>query len=94
MKNKKLKVEMFGNEDWVETEFLNNTNKELVETIIKENLIRKVKAQGYSPISEPVVVEDRYLKRIGEGFMPVSNKEDSKITVLRTTVKAVKAVQL
>ena len=90
VKKKKLRIQMFGTEDWVETEFLNNAQTKLVETILKENLLLKVKGQGYSPISQPVVIEDRYLKKIGKNFMPVPNKTDSKITVFRTTLKAIK----
>lgn len=90
MKKNKVLVEMFGSEDWIETEFFNNADKELVENIIKENIIRKAKQEKYFPIAEPVIVEDRYLKRIGEGFMPVPDKAQSNIIVLHTTVKVTK----
>lgn len=86
MKTKKAKVEMFGTTDWVATDIL-NSSKELVESVIKENLVRQAKQKNFFPISEPVVVEHEYLKRMGERFVSVPNKAESEITVLRTTLK-------
>ena len=88
MTHDELIVEMFGTEDWVATEIL-NSSKELVESLIKENLIRKAKEEKYRPIADAVVVEHQYLKRLGERFIPVPDKSESEITVLRTTVKVV-----
>lgn len=85
-----LLVEMFGQEDTVSVAFYDGADKALVEGLIKDNLIRKAKGQNYSPISEPVISIYEYLKIIGEGFMPVPDKAEADLIVLRTTVKVVK----
>lgn len=90
MTHKEFVVEMFGQEDTISAEFFDRADKELYENIIKENIIRKVKQQNYSPISEPVISEYEYLKKIGENFIPVPDKADADLIVLRTTVKVIK----
>lgn len=89
-----LLVEMFGQEDTVSAEFFDKADTELVEKIIKETIIRKAKQENYQPITEPVISVHKYLKKIGERFMPVPYKADADLIVLHTTVKVVKAVQL
>jgi len=94
MKRKKLLVKMFGQEDTVSVEFYDKADRALVENIIKDNLIRKVKQENYSPVSEPVIAEHKYLKQLGERFIPVPDKTEADLIILHTTVKVVKAVQL
>lgn len=90
MTHKEFVVEMFCQEDTVSAEFYDRADKALIEGVIKENLIRKAKGQNYSPISEPVISEYEYLKQIGENFIPVPDKADADLIVLRTTVKVIK----
>ena len=84
------KVKMFGQEDTVSVEFWDKTDKTLVENIIKENILYSVKAKKYSPISEPVISIYEYLKRIGDDFMRVSDKDEADLIVFHTRVKVVK----
>jgi hypothetical protein len=84
------KVEMFGQEDTVSVEFWNKADKTLVENIIKENILCRVKAKNYSPISEPVISIYEYLKRIGDDFTRVSDKDEADLIVFHTRVKVVK----
>lgn len=81
---------MFGQEDTVSVKFYDGADKTLVENIIKENIIRKAKIQKYSPISEPIISINEYLKQIGEGFMRVPDKAEADLIVFRTTVKVIK----
>jgi len=90
MTRKTRLVKMFGQEDTVSAEFYNKADKALIESIIKENLIRKVKQENYSSISEPVIVEHKYLKQIGERFISVPNKVEADLIIFHTTVKVVK----
>jgi hypothetical protein len=90
MTHDELLVEMFGQEDTVSAKFFDRADKELVENVIKENIIRKAKGQNYSPISEPVISVYEYLKKIGDNFMPVPTKTEADLIVFRTTVKVVK----
>jgi len=90
MKNKKVKIEMFGQEDTVSAEFYERADKAIVKIILKENLIHKVKQQKYKQISEPVISEYEYLKQIGERFVRVPDKAEADLIVFRTTVKVIK----
>jgi len=94
MTHDELLIEMLGQEDTISVEFYNKADKELVESIIKDNIIRKAKQQKYSPISEPVISIYEYLKKNGEGFMRVPDETEADLIIFRTTVKVVKAVQL
>lgn len=90
MTHDELLVEMFGQGDTVSLAFYKQADKELVEGVIKDTLIRKAKGQNYSPISEPVISVYGYLKKIGDDFMPVPDKAEADLIVFRTTVKVVK----
>lgn len=90
MKNKKVKIKMFGQEDTVSAEFYERADKGLIEIIIKENLIHKVKQQKYKQISEPVISEYEYLKQNVERFVRVPDKAEADLIVFRTTVKVIK----
>jgi len=90
MIDKELPVEMFGVQDTVSKEFFDKTDKTIVENIIKENLIWKVKQENYRPVSEPVISEYQYVKQFGDFFTPVSNRDEADLILFRTTVKVVK----
>ena len=90
MTHDEVLVELFGVEDTVSRKFFDKTDKTIVENIIKENLIRKVKQEDYRPVSEPVISEYQYVKQFGDFFTPVSNRAEADLILLRTTVKVVK----
>ena len=90
MTNEELPVEMFGSLDTVSKEFFDKADKTMVENVIKENLIRKVKQEDYRPVSEPVISEYQYVKQFGDFFTPVSDRAEADLILYRTTVKVVK----
>jgi hypothetical protein len=90
MTNEELPVEMFGSLDTVSKEFFDKADKTMVENVIKENLIRKVKQEDYRLVSEPVISEYQYVKQFGDFFTPVSDRAEADLILFRTTVKVVK----
>ena len=93
MTDTELPVEMFGVLDTVSKEFFDKADKTMVENIIKENLIRKVKQENYTPISQPIISEYQYVKQFGDFFNPVPDRAEADLILLKTTVKVVKELK-
>ena len=90
MSQDEVLIEIFAQEDLISAKFFNRTDKEIVQNVFKENIMHKVRQQNYSAISEPITSEYAYLKRVGERMMPIPDKTDADLIVLRTIVKCVK----